>query len=303
MHKNPTLKYYLALIGAVFFWSSAFVVSKMALTGLEPLTLSAIRIILCFILLFPFARKRGFRFRDLFHKSSFFYGIVGYGGNMVFLTLGLNGCSAGISAVSHGLFPVFMIFFGYLILSEKPNSIKLLGVLFAVGGVVVATMGDLSVNSGSTIWGILLVIFSVFIWAWYSVTVKKKALDIDALVLTEIAFGTAGITILPFSIIELLLTGAPSPDSTTLICVVYLSVMSGIFATVCWNIAVKKVPTVVSGVFFNLMPVIGLGFAIIAGEGYSALKLVGCGLVLIGVLFATIERTRPRQQIGQRSKQ
>ncbi|MDD3350771.1 MAG: DMT family transporter [Eubacteriales bacterium] len=290
MGKNQNFKQYLALTAAVFFWSSAFVVSKKALTGLEPLTLSTLRIVFCFVLLLPFAIKRGFRFRDLFHKRSFFFGIVGYGGNMALVTLGLNSCSAGISAIAHGLFPVFMIFFGYSMLSEKVTLAKGIGVLFAVAGVVVATMGDLSSHSDSTLLGVSLVILSVFIWAWYSVTVKKKAFDLDAIVLTELGFGTAAITFIPLSLGELALTGLPSPDHVTLICIVYLSVMSGVFATVCWNAAVKKVPAVVSGVFFNLMPVIGLGFALVAGESSSWLKFVGCALVLLGVVFTTVER-------------
>lgn len=100
-------KNHLALIAAVIVWSSAFVVSKVALTGIGPVTLTSIRIIICFILLLPFTIERGFRFRNLFRKESFAYGIFGYGGNLMLLTLGLTACSAGISAISHGLFPVF----------------------------------------------------------------------------------------------------------------------------------------------------------------------------------------------------
>jgi len=294
MKKESGWKDYLALIAAVFFWSSAFVFSKHALIGFGPITLAAFRIVLCFLLLLPLAARRGFHMKDLLRKDSFFFGIVGYGGNMALVTLGLSGCSAGISAVAHGMFPVFMIFFGYLLLSEKVNLQKGIGVCFAVGGVVMATIGDLAVNEGSHLWGVLLVVLSVFIWAWYSVTVKKKAVAMDAIILTELGFGTATITFLPLALGEMALTGLPTPDVTTLIAILYLAVMSGIFATICWNAAVKKVPAVVSGVFFNLMPVIGLGFALLAGEGASWLNVTGCGLVLIGVLFTTLEKRKPR---------
>jgi drug/metabolite transporter (DMT)-like permease len=288
MQKDGKAKYYLALGGAVFFWSSAFVVSKIALTGMGPITLSTFRILICFFALLPLAHRRGFRFRALFKKNSFIYGIVGYGGNLVLLTIGLNACSASISAIAHGLFPVFMVFFGYMMLSEKVTRPKAAGVVFAVAGVVVASVGDLSMHSGSKLWGILLVAFSVFIWACYSVFAKKTAAYMDALVLTELGFGTAAICSIPLAAGELIVTGIPAPTMPTLFCIVYLSVMSGIVATVLWNVAVSKVPAVVSGIFFNLMPVIGLGFALVAGEKASPAQLGGCALVIIGVLLVSL---------------
>ena len=288
MQKDGKAKYYLALGGAVFFWSSAFVVSKIALTGMGPLTLSAFRILICFFILLPLAHKRGFRFRSLFRKNSFIYGIVGYGGNLVLLTIGLNACSASISAIAHGLFPVFMVFFGYIMLAERVTKPKAAGVIFAVAGVVVASIGDLSMNSNSKLWGILLVAFSVFIWACYSVFAKKTASTMDAFVLTELGFGTAAICSLPLAAGELIVSGIPTPSSQTLLCIFYLSVMSGIVATVLWNVAVSKAPAVVSGIFFNLMPVIGLGFALVAGETASAMQLGGCALVIVGVLLVSL---------------
>lgn len=295
MQKDGKAKYYLALGGAVFFWSSAFVVGKVALTGMGPLTLSAFRILICFFILLPIASKHGFTFRSLIRKSSFFYGIVGYGGNLVLLTIGLNACSAAISAIVHGLFPVFMIYFGYIMLAEKVTRSKIAGVVFAVAGVAVASVGDLTLHSGSKLWGILLVAVSVLIWACYSVYVKKTVPHMNALVLTELGFGTAAICCLPLAAGELIATGIPALSMPTLLCILYLSVMSGIVATVLWNTGVSKVPAVVSGIFFNLMPVIGLGFALVAGEKASGMQIGGCALVIVGVLLVSFsDRNRKK---------
>ncbi|MDD3169915.1 MAG: DMT family transporter, partial [Eubacteriales bacterium] len=141
-----TVKYYIALFSAVFIWSSAFLVTKVALTGLGPFTLSAVRILIAFAVLLPFALKRGFRLKDLLSKNAFLYGIFGYGGNLVLLSLGMVTCTANISAIIHGLFPVFMILFGYAMLSERITRNKILGIIFSVAGVIIASIGDLSLN-------------------------------------------------------------------------------------------------------------------------------------------------------------
>jgi len=280
-------KYYIALFSAVFIWSSAFIVTKVALTGLGPFTLSAIRITIAFTILLPFALKRGFRFKNLFTRKAFLYGIFGYGGNLVLLSFGLLTCTANISAIIHGLFPVFMILFGYTLLSERITRKKILGILFSVSGVVIASIGDLSQNSGTTLLGILLVTLSVLTWAYYSVYSKKNTAGMDTFVLSEICFGTGFICILPFAIIEQLFTDFSMPGMGAIFSLFYLGIMSGALGIVLWNFGLKKVDSTIAGIYFNLMPVIGLFLAIFAHERIAFLQVSGCVLILAGVFICT----------------
>lgn len=287
------MKHYIALLSAVFIWSSAFIVTKVALVGLGPVTLSVIRILVAFLLLYPFAAKRGFRIKALFTKNSFIYGIFGYGGNLVLLSLGLLTCSANISAIIHGLFPVFMILFGFLLLQETINRNKILGIIFSVSGVLIASAGDLSQNTGTTLLGILLVVVSVLTWAFYSVYSKKTAQGMDSFVLSEICFGTSFICTLPFAILETLSSGFVMPDGKTLFSLFYLGIMSGSISTLLWNFGLKKVDSTIAGIYFNLMPVIGLIFALFFGEKITILQVIGCILILAGVLLASSSKNYP----------
>lgn len=280
-------KYYVAIFSAVFIWSSAFIVTKIALTGLGPITLTAIRILIAFIVLLPFALKRGFRFKNLFTKNAFLYGIFGYGGNLFLLSVGLLTCTANISAIIHGLFPVFMILFGHFMLKESITRNKVFGILFSVAGVVIASIGDLSQNSGTTLLGILLVALSVLTWAFYSVYSKKTAEGMDTFVLSELCFGTGFIFILPFALLEQLFTDFSMPNSTALFSLIYLGVMSGALGIVLWNFALKKIDSAAAGIYFNLMPVIGLFLAIFAHERIAVLQVSGCILILAGVFVCT----------------
>ncbi|MEL7654467.1 MAG: DMT family transporter [Bacillota bacterium] len=280
-------KYYIALFAAVFIWSSAFIATKFALTGLAPITLSAIRILIAFTALLPLAWKRGFRFKNLFTKNSFLYGIYGYGGNLVLLSLGLTSCTANISAIIHGLFPVFMIILGYTMLKEAVTRNKVLGIIFSVVGVVIASIGDLSQNSETTLFGILLVTISVLTWAYYSVFAKKTAVGMDTFVLSEICFGTGFLCVLPFALIEQLFTDISMPAPGALFSLFYLGIMSGAVGILLWNYGMKKVDSTVSGIYFNLMPVIGLFFAILTHERIAFLQVLGCILILAGVAVCT----------------
>jgi drug/metabolite transporter (DMT)-like permease len=280
-------KYYIAIFAAVFIWSSAFIAAKVALTGLGPFTLSLFRISIAFVVLLPVAWKRGFRFRDLFTKNAFLYGIFGYGGNLVLLTLGLVTCTASISAIIHGLFPVFMIFFGYTMLNERITRNKVLGIIFSVAGVVVASVGDLTQHSTTTVFGIVLVAASVLTWAYYSVFSKKTAAGMDTFVLSTICFGTGFLCILPFALLEQLFTGFSMPGSEALFSLFYLGIMSGALGIVLWNFGLKKIDSGIAGVYFNLMPVIGLILAFFFRERIALLQIAGCILILAGVFICT----------------
>lgn len=280
-------KYYIAIFAAVFIWSSAFIAAKVALTGLGPFTLSLFRISIAFAVLLPFAWKRGFRFGNLFSKNAFLYGIFGYGGNLVLLTLGLMTCTASISAIIHGLFPVFMIFFGYTMLSERITRNKILGIIFSVAGVVIASVGDLTQDSTTTLIGIVLVVASVLTWAYYSVFSKKTAGGMDTFVLSEICFGAGLLCILPFALLEQLFTDFSIPGPKALFSLVYLGVMSGALGIVLWNFGLKKIDSAVAGVYFNLMPVIGLVLAFFFHERIALPQVAGCILILAGVFICT----------------
>lgn len=282
------VKYYIAIFSAVFIWSSAIIGTKFALTGLGPVALSTARILIAFIVLLPFALKRGFRFRNLFTRKAFIYGIFGYGGNLALLSVGLLYCTANVSAVIHGLFPVFMTLFGYFLLNESiTGRNKILGIIFSIAGVAIASAGDLSHNSGTTLPGILLVSTSVLTWAFYSVYSKKTAEGMDTFILSEICMGTAFLSLLPFTVLELLFTGFSLPNPGALFSLLYLGVMSGGLAIVLWNFGLKKIDAAVAGIYFNLMPVIGLFLSLFLNERIALLQISGCVLILAGVFICT----------------
>ncbi len=294
MISTSNLKFYIALIFAVIIWASSIIITKLTIQGIGPIALCFSRAFVAFLFLYPFAFRHGFKFKMLLTRNAMIYGVFGYGGNLLLLTFGLKYCSANISAIIHGLFPVFMIFMGYCMLSEKITKIKAFGIFFSVIGVIIATIGDFSSNSG-TLTGIILVVLSVLTWSFYTVYAKKTASAENSFILTEICLGASIIFIFPLFIGETILTGIPFLSPETLLSILYLGVLSGGLAIILWNYGIRKVNSAVSGVYFNLMPVFGLVFAAFIGEKINYIQIIGCGLVFVGVLIGTSSEVSKRQ--------
>lgn len=293
MIPTSSFKYYAALFLAVTVWSASIVITKLTIEGIGPLALSFFRACVAFLFLLPFALKSGFRFNMIFTKKAMMYGFFGYGGNLVLLTLGLQSCSANISAIIHGLFPVFMVFFGHLMLSERFTNYKFGGIFLSIVGVTIATAGDFSSNN-SSLWGVILVILSMMTWAFYSVYAKKTAHDMPSIVLTQLCLGSSVLLIFPLFIGEAVITGFSLPDGPTILSILYLGIMSGGIAVILWNYGLRKVSSAISGIYFNLMPVLGLFFAFFIGERINTIQIAGCILVFAGVLLGTGDELKKR---------
>jgi drug/metabolite transporter (DMT)-like permease len=180
-----------------------------------------------------------------------------------------------------------MVIFGHFMLNESVTRKKILGIILSVAGVFIASVGDLTQNSSTTILGLVLVAVSVLTWAFYSVYSKKTGDGMDSFVLSEICFGAGFLCVLPFAVIEQIYTGFTLPGPDAIFSLLYLGVMSGGLGIVLWSYSLKKIDSTVAGIYFNLMPVIGLFLAFFAHERIAFLQIAGSIFILAGVLVCT----------------
>jgi hypothetical protein len=52
-----------------------------------------------------------------------------------------------------------------------------------------------------------------------------------------------------------------------------------------WNYALRHVPASAAALYFNLIPLVGLGFALLAGEPVGVAQLLGGSFAVAGVLL------------------
>lgn len=92
--------------------------------------------------------------------------------------------------------------------------------------------------------------------------------------------------------------GAPDLDPRGWLVVAYLGVVASALAMFLWNHALRHVPASAAALYVNLVPVVGLGFAVLFGEHVGAVQLVGGTLAVAGVLLGDAALSKGRGRPG-----
>jgi drug/metabolite transporter (DMT)-like permease len=285
----------LALLAAVAIWGITMVITRSALESTGPFTILAARFIIGFALLVPFARRRGFKLGMVFRPVFVAFGAIGIVAHNGLETIGLQFTSAGSGALVIAAVPAVTAAMSIVMLKETVSKLQALGIAISIGGVVLVSGSNSGVAGSSEPFGNLLVFLGVVAWGVYTVQGKRLVTDIPSLVITTAGMGAAVGMLLPLSVVEIAATGAPTFEPAAALGILYLGVMASGVAYALWNYALNHVDAAAAGPFANLVPVIGLIAAIMAGESTSPMQLLGGGVVALGLALsesARIRRTR-----------
>lgn len=274
---------YLSL--AASLWGGLYVVSKYAMDIVPPFTLlffryliaSATLSIVCRIInapIFP-AVKRNFLLQ---------VGFIGYFLSISAQFIGTNLSSAHMGAVITTLSPVFQSIFAILLLKEAMSRREGIAMFIAFAGVLVIILagGD---NSGSTLWGNLILLLAAVFWGYQSVIARQASFIHSPLTVT-----TAGSLVATFftGLAALTELGQWNYQAITtwpiVLSILYISVASTAVAFFAWNKGLSLLSSHQAGPFFFFQPVVGslLGWAIL-GEQLTIAFFGGTILIIIGV--------------------
>lgn len=273
-----------ALVAAIAIWGSTFIVVRLlVLESTVPMTITALRFLLAYLLLMPFVRKQGYNHRMMFKPRFILFGMLG-----VVLPFGLDNIalmytSAGSASLIYAAFPAVVMLFSSIFLKEKISARKIAGILLAIVGVVVISWEGLGVLNATILLGDSLVMGSVFSWAAFTILSRKTNDQYSPLVITQASFGGALLFLVPVSLGEMAWLGVPHFSWLGILAILYLGLGASALAFFLWNYALVEVEASVAGVFSNLQPVFGLLFAVLGGESLLPLQALGGGLSLAGV--------------------
>lgn len=287
------LRYYLYLMIAIVAWASLPVVGKATLSMAGPVTISIFRGIFAFLFILPFALKAGFRPGMLLTKKALFYGSVAFLCNTVVMQAGLSWCSANVASILQATMPVCMLIGGVLCLGEVMTAWKAVGAVLATAGIVITCIGGTLIDENTTIVGILMAASTSVTWTIYSVHIKKYDENLPAAIIAAMTFGVGVVLTAPFCIGEILLvTGIPAFTPEMVLSLLYLGVVILGVANMAWSAGVARVDAAVSGLLFNLSPVLGMLLALLAGEVMSGLQFFGCAVVIVGIFLGFRDQRR-----------
>lgn len=202
MGKNNALTKSWKPLFAVFVWGLSFIATKRTLEEIKPEVIVFLRQLLgiSFLLFVAKKQKQSFaiNFRD--HKWVFLLALVACFHLWIQIT-GLQWTSASNTGWIIGITPVFMTILALIFFREKITKQQLSGIVISFAGLLLlVSKGDLSSLDVIKNKGDLLIIFSSFTWAVYSLASKKATLNYSPVMTTLYLFLIVAIVISPFAV-------------------------------------------------------------------------------------------------------
>jgi len=273
----------LTLLSVSLIWGSAFVVQRIAAGQVGVLTFNGLRFLLGALALLPFIRmpKSSGNGRDLRITG----GVILAGGLMAFgasfQQAGLRYTTAGNAGFITGLYVVLIpIFLGFS-MHRRPRPLIWLSALLAAGGLfLLSTGGVLQVNRGDG-----LVFVSSIFWALHVIIIDWMVRRMDVLRFAVGQYLVCGVLSLTLGLI--LEPGSLLPTLEQWPLIAYTGILSVGLGYTLQAFGQRVAPPADAAIILSLEAV----FAALSGwifldEHLSPVQLLGCGVMLLGMLLA-----------------
>src|SRR6266567_2926116 len=268
-------------------WSSTWLVIKIGLRDLPPISYAAIRFVLAVIVLLAVSTGR---VRLLPQQASdylvlAFTGVLMFAVNYGLLFWGELHVSSGLAAVLQATIPIFGMLSAHLLLPDEPLRLqKLLGAMLALGGVAMICERLLGFNGFMAFWGGLGIVFGAAGAAFSNVLLKARVIQLAPAMIAawQMIFGAA-----PLLVTGFLVEGNPARfhwSALSIFCLLYLAVIGSAltFLLLYWLLPRMTVARLQAISLITPPGAVALGWAV-GGEKFSLSSLLGACFVLAGV--------------------
>ena len=280
------------LFAAFVLWGSQYVISKIALRTVPPVTLLALRYLVSVPALFIVLRLR--HALTPIKKGDwpilFAIGFTGYFASFCLQMLGINRLTGSVSSLLGAMNPIFIPILAAFFLHERITPAKIACVALSMAGVVVIVGVDGTVDAS----GALLMLASVFLWSTASIIIRRVSGRYDPMQIALIAILCA----LPFtggwSLIEL----QSAPCSFTLEsvpAVLYMGVLGTAVTHSLWNYSLRVMDASFCSMFYPMQPLVSSILGVLfLHEAVTPGFVIGALMICCGIVAAVIS-AKPRK--------
>jgi drug/metabolite transporter (DMT)-like permease len=286
---------HLALLVVQLMFGSAPILGKFALQAFPPFAIVGFRVAGAAAAFYFLQRHRGsFRLEKPVHYFSFavfsFFGVIF---NQLLFFKGLSLTTATNTSLLAVMIPVFAILVSILIGNDKLSWQKILGVIFAAGGVIYLIDPRNASFSSATTRGDILVILNSMSYATYVAISKKLITYYGALKSIAWVFLFASLINVPIGLLSLQSVELSQVSFSAWLALAGIVLFPTILAYY-WNTwALARVAPSVVVVYTYLQPLIGAFLAIyVLGEDWKPRIFVAMALIFTGVFLVTRKRKR-----------
>lgn len=291
--KHATLSDIGLIALTALLWASAFSAIKIAVPETGPFWLAAIRVLIGFLVLLPYAIYRGFK---LPRGRSMWLLVIGMSLlNVVFPFILISWAEltidAGVTSLLMGTGPFFALVGSHILTADdRLTPAKLIGVLFGFLGITVIVGADAIDGLGGNLPAQLACVLGTLCYVAAGLLIRR--IDIPPGRLACLALGISGIVLVLLAIWQ---DGAPPLDlsSEASISLVYLGLLPTGFAYLLRFYLIRKIGYSTFSIGLNLIPVFGVLLGLILlGEPLTLHVTIALALVVCGLFIA---RMGPRE--------
>lgn len=276
-------RHLIPLFGTFVLWGSLYVVSKIALRSLPPVTLLALRYLVSIPALFAILALRGrlkpLRREDL--PTLLAIGLTGYFASFCLQMLGIDRLSGSVASLLGAMNPIFIPILASVFLKERFTAAKAGCVALSLAGVAMI------VGVGGTVdaLGAALMLASVFLWSSASIIIRRIGGRYDPMQVAMMAMAVA----LPCTALWASTEWGAQPivwSAEGVLAVLYMGLAGTAAAHSLWNFSLSKMDASFCSMFYPLQPLVSAVLGVLLlGEritpGFVAGGLViCCGIVL-----------------------
>jgi drug/metabolite transporter (DMT)-like permease len=292
----------LAMLAAVFLWSSATPASKFALQEIPPAELVVLRLSLAAVALWliVFAMRPDVRLRTVGWRP-LVMGLLEPGLVTFLVSVGLTMTSPVSGSVFWGLMPLLMPLLARIVLGEQIEIVVLAAAAIAFGGTVILVWGQTHHGGGSLL-GDFIVASGVLASALNGLIARRNAQAGANPLVTASWQLTSACAVAALLLLVMPASGTvdASPQSIGVLLYLGLVVSAGVY--ILSNYAVRHLPVGRISLLGCLTAPLGAMLsALFLGTHVSALDIVAVGLVIVAVALPALvkwnslhEETRPR---------
>ncbi|EGB13779.1 protein of unknown function DUF6 transmembrane [Pseudodesulfovibrio mercurii] len=292
MPGNRPLGFLFALL-AVTIWSGNFLIASGFVNDIPPVTLAALRWVTATAVFLPFARRDMQRDMQALLDNRWELLVAAVTGVTLFNTL-VYVSARTTEAVNMALFasttPVFVVILARIFLKERISLLRGAGLVIAIAGMLaIATRGSLGVLLHMTFRaGDLVMLLAGFLWAVYSILVKRKPAAVSRNAYLGATFLLGTLPLIPAALLENCFAPAWTLTPAVLGAVLYIGILASLVAFFLWNSAIMHIGPGNAALFQYFMPVFsGIGAWFLLGQPVTTVHGVGFVLIFSGVVMAT----------------
>ena len=270
---------------AIFFWATAFVLTKVVLKEVDVTTLGVLRyffasIIVIFILIKQKISLPKPKLKDI--PAFVFAGFSGYAGYIVFFNMATLLSSPSTLSVINALAPAITAIVAYFIFNEKIKIIGWISMGISFCGILILTLwnGTLTVNKGVIYMLIGCVLLSLYNISQRYLTKKYSSFDVS--MYSMLIGGILLVVYSPSSVRNIF-----SISFNSLILIIYMSVFPSIISYFFWTKAfeIAKHTTEVTSFMFVTPVLATLMGIIILGDIPKLSTLIGGVVIILGMII------------------